>query len=128
MNFPPSVRFADIFSWRTPLDRMVWASVLVFAALALGRCWTGLPWVDEGWFFDPVYNWLTHGHTGTTVMEAKGFPWEGIERYQYWQPPFHLVVDAIGLKILGLNLFGFRALSALAGMEPRRSGRGTGCR
>src|SRR5580704_11095426 len=88
----------------------------VFAGLAIGRCFTNLPWVDEGWFFDPVYNWLTHGNTGTTVLEATGFPWEGIERHQYWQPPFHLVVDAIWLKIMGFSLPAFRGLSFFAGI------------
>jgi hypothetical protein len=89
----------------------------VFAGLAIGRCFTNLPWVDEGWFFDPAYNWVTHGHTGTTVLDATGFPWEGIERHQYWQPPFHLVVDAIWLKIMGLSLPAFRSLSFFAGIS-----------
>jgi hypothetical protein len=95
---------------------VVLCAFAVFLGLAIGRCFTNLPWVDEGWFFDPVYNWLTHGHTGTTVMEATGFPWEGIERHQYWQPPLHLVVDAIWLKIMGLSLPAFRGLSVFAGI------------
>ena len=45
----------------------------LFAGLTLGRCFTNLPWVDEGWFFDPVYNWIYHGHIGTTVMEGSDF-------------------------------------------------------
>lgn len=95
---------------------VVLCAFAVFAGLAIGRCFTNLPWVDEGWFFDPVYNWLTHGHTGTTVLDATGFPWEGIERHQYWQPPFHLLVDAIWLKIMGLSLPAFRGLSTFAGI------------
>jgi hypothetical protein len=95
---------------------VVLCAFAVFLGLAIGRCFTNLPWVDEGWFFDPVYNWLTHGNTGTTVMEATGFPWEGIERHQYWQPPLHLVVDAIWLKIMGLSLPAFRGLSVFAGI------------
>lgn len=89
---------------------------VAFMALALGRCWSSLPWCDEGWFFDSVYNWLTKGYAGTTVIEGKGFPWEGIERYQFWQPPMHLIVDAAWLKIFGLTLFAFRALSTAAAM------------
>jgi hypothetical protein len=92
------------------------SAFLLFASLAIGRCFANLPWVDEGWFFDPVYNWLTHGHTGTTVLDATGFPWEGIERRQYWQPPLHLVVDAIWLKVMGLTLPAFRGLSVFAGI------------
>jgi hypothetical protein len=95
---------------------VILAAFLIFTALAVGRCFSNLPWVDEGWFFDPVYNWLTHGHTGTTIIDATGFPWEGIERRQYWQPPLHLVVDAIWLKIMGLTLPAFRGLSVFAGI------------
>src|SRR3984957_6459488 len=90
---------------------------VLFAGLAIGRCFANLPWVDEGWFFDPVYNWIYHGHTGTTVMEGKGFPWDGIERHQYWQPPFHLVVDLVWVKIFGTNLVAFRSLSVAAGIS-----------
>ena len=89
---------------------------IAFLALALGRCWANLPWCDEGWFFDPAYNWLTKGYSGTTVMEGAGFPWAGIERYQFWQPPLQLIVDAAWLKIFGLTLFAFRALSTAAGI------------
>ena len=92
---------------------------IIFAAflvLGFARCYTNLPWVDEGWFFDPVYNWIVHGHTGTTVMEGKGFPWQGIERHQFWQPPMHLIWDAIWLKIFGLSLVAFRSLSLFAGV------------
>ncbi len=97
--------------------RMVYLfAFALFAGLAIGRCFANLPWVDEGWFFDPIFNWITHGHTGTTVMEATGFPWEGIERHQYWQPPFHLVADVVWLKVMGLTLPAFRGLSVLAGM------------
>src|SRR5882724_7240577 len=88
---------------------------LAFFLLAFGRCWANLPWCDEGWFYDPVYNLLTKGHTGTTVMEGKGFPWEGVELHQYWQPPFHLLVDAAWLKVFGLSLVAFRSLSVAAG-------------
>src|SRR5436189_55453 len=89
---------------------------IVFLTLAFSRCWANLPWCDEGWFFDSVYNLLTKGHTGMTVMESKGFPWEGIERHQFWQPPLHLVVDALWLKVFGLTLFAYRALSTAAGI------------
>lgn len=95
---------------------VVFCAFAVFLGLAIGRCFTNLPWVDEGWFYDPIYNWLTHGHTGTTVIDATGFPWQGIEKHQYWQPPMHLVVDAAWLKIMGLSLPAFRALSAFAGI------------
>ena len=101
---------------RGVMPRMAWAVIAVFVVLAFARCWSNLPWVDEGWFFNPVYNWLIHGHTGTTVMEGKGFPWDGIERYQYWQPPLHLVEGAIWLKVFGLNLVAFRSLSMAAGV------------
>jgi hypothetical protein len=94
----------------------VLCAFILFAGLAIGRCFTNLPWVDEGWFYDPIYNWLTHGHTGTTVIDATGFPWEGIERHQYWQPPLHLVVDAAWLKVMGLSLPAFRGLSVFAGI------------
>lgn len=88
-----------------------------FVALAYARCWTNLPWCDEGWFFDTVYNLLTKGHTGTTVLVAKGFPWEGIERYQYWQPPLFWIIDGAWLKIFGLSLVAYRSLSVVAGVS-----------
>jgi 4-amino-4-deoxy-L-arabinose transferase-like glycosyltransferase len=89
---------------------------LAFVTLAFARCWTNLPWCDEGWFFDTVYNLLTKGHTGTTVMVAKGFPWDGIERYQYWQPPLFWIIDAAWLKVFGLSLVAFRSISVVAGL------------
>jgi hypothetical protein len=89
---------------------------VVFIALALARCWTNLPWCDEGWFYDTVYNFLTTGHTGTTILVAKGFPWEGIERYQFWQPPMFWLVDAAWLEVFGLSLAAFRSLSVVAGV------------
>jgi hypothetical protein len=89
---------------------------VLFVGLAVGRCFTNLPWVDEGWFFDPIYNWLTHGHTGTTVIDATGFPWEGVERHQYWQPPFHLIADVVWVKITGFSLPAYRGLSVFAGI------------
>lgn len=95
---------------------IILAIFAVFIALALARCWTNLPWFDEGCFYGPVYNWIVHGHTGTTVMEGKGFPWEGIERHQYWQPPMHLIWDFAWLKIFGLSLVAFRSLSTFAGV------------
>jgi len=95
---------------------VIFGVFLIFTALAVGRCFSNLPWVDEGWFFDPVYNWITHGYAGTTVLDATGFPWAGIERHQYWQPPFHLVMDAMWLKVMGLSLPTFRAFSAFAGI------------
>src|SRR5690349_4956091 len=88
----------------------------IFIALGFARCCTTLPWCDEGWFFDPVYNWLVHGNPGTPVMVGKGFIWEGVERHQYWQPPMHLIWDAIWLKIFGLTLVSFRCLSLFAGV------------
>ena len=88
----------------------------VFAGLAFARCFTNLPWCDEGWFFDTVYNLLTKGHTGTTVMVAKGFPWEGIERYQFWQPPLFWIIDAAWMKVFGLSLVAYRSLSVVAGL------------
>jgi len=97
-------------------QRIVAVAFLVFLVLAIARCCTNLPWLDEGYFYDPVYNWLTKGHTGTTIVESKGFPWEGIERYQYWQPPLHLVIDAAWLKVFGFSLIAFRSLSVAAGL------------
>ena len=113
METPPpgsSTPFS-VFSSRAPL-------VLIsafFLALVFARCFANLPWCDEGWFYDPVYNLVTKGFAGTTVMEGTGFDWAGIERYQYWQAPFHLVVDTIWVKIFGLSLVSFRALSMVCG-------------
>ncbi len=101
---------------RNRVRAVIVAIFAVFIALAVARCWTNLPWFDEGCFYGPVYNWIVHGHTGTTVMEAKGFPWEGIERHQYWQPPMHLIWDFAWLKVFGLGLVSFRSLSTFAGV------------
>jgi 4-amino-4-deoxy-L-arabinose transferase-like glycosyltransferase len=93
----------------------VWFFV-AFAALAWARCWTNLPWCDEAWFFDTSYNLLTHGSTGVTAIVSKGFPWEGIDRYEFWQPPLFWIIDAAWLKLFGLSLVAFRSLSVLAGV------------
>ena len=92
----------------------VWI-LAIYVVLAFGRVFTNNPWCDEGWFFDPVYNWITKGHTGTTVLEATGFPWQGIERHQYWQPPMHLLLQGLWLRIFPLTLFSFRSCSLFAG-------------
>ncbi|HUQ90854.1 MAG TPA: hypothetical protein VM120_04165 [Bryobacteraceae bacterium] len=90
--------------------------VLLFLVLAAGRVFSNLPWCDEGWFFDPLYNWITKGHTGTTIEEATGFPWEGIERHMYWQAPMHLLVQGLWVWTFGLNIYVFRACSVFAGL------------
>jgi hypothetical protein len=87
----------------------------IYAVLAVGRVLTNNPWCDEGWFFDPVYNWITKGFAGTTILEATGFPWQGIERHQYWQPPMHLLIHGLWLRIFPLTLFSFRSCSLFAG-------------
>jgi hypothetical protein len=92
-----------------------WVSI-IYLLLGFGRVLTNNPWCDEGFFFDPVYNWITKGHTGTSVLEATGFPWEGIERHQYWQPPMHLLIHGLWLKIFPLTLFAFRSCSLFAGL------------
>ncbi len=66
--------FRELFFRESRPNWYMWLLLAVYLTLAFARCRTNLPWVDEGWFFDPVYNWLTHGHTGTTVMVGKGFP------------------------------------------------------
>lgn len=90
--------------------------LLLFVVLAGARIFNNLPWCDEGWFFDPVYNWITKGHTGTTIEEATGLPWKGIERHMYWQAPMHLLVHSLWLRIFGLNIYAFRACSLFAGL------------
>jgi len=97
-------------------QRIVAVAFLVFLVLAIARCCTNLPWLDEGYLYDPVYTWLTKGHAGTTIVESKGFPYEGIERYFYWQPPLYPVISAAWLKVFGLSLIAFRSLSVVAGL------------
>lgn len=90
--------------------------LLVFLAIAGGRILTNIPWCDEGFFFSPVYNWITEGHTGTSVIDTAGTPWVGIEQHMYWQPPLHLLVHGAWLSVFGLNLWAFRACSLVAAM------------
>jgi hypothetical protein len=98
-------------------DRLVtFGLCALFVLLAIGRARTSLPWVDEGYFYDSFYNWIQHGHTGASVVESKGLPWEGIERHQYWQPPLLLIWATAWLKVFGLSLIAFRSLAIFAGV------------
>jgi hypothetical protein len=98
-------------------DRLVtFGLCALFVLLAVGRARTSLPWLDEGYFYDSFYNWIQHGHTGASVVESKGLPWEGIERHQYWQPPLLLIWATAWLKLFGLSLIAFRGLAIFAGV------------
>lgn len=95
------------------------ATSLIFAAfmlMALARCVSNLPWVDEGWFFDASYNWLKHGQTGISVIDDRGLAFEGIKDHEYWQPPVYLVCSTVWLKLFGPSLQSFRVLSLAAGL------------
>ncbi len=92
------------------------ALIILFAALALAISLRKSPNSDEAWFFSPVYNFLNHGTTGTTILDATGMPWSGVEKYTYWQVPFYFVAEAGWMKVFGLNLFAMRSLSIVAGL------------
>src|SRR5712692_1488944 len=92
------------------------ALIVLFAALALAISLRKQPSSDEAWFFSPVYNFLKNGTTGTTIIDAAGMPWSGVEKYTYWQVPFYFVAEAGWMKVFGLNLFAMRSLSIVAGL------------
>jgi 4-amino-4-deoxy-L-arabinose transferase-like glycosyltransferase len=86
--------------------------VLLTVAIALRK----QPSCDEAWFFSPIYNFWTHGTTGTTIIDAAGMPWSGVEKYTYWQVPVYYVVEAGWMKLFGLALVPMRMLSVVAGI------------
>jgi hypothetical protein len=90
--------------------------LLVFVFLTTALILRKKPWCDEGWFFDPVYNLLVHGTTGTSILQADGTPFSGIEKRTYWQVPFYFVAEAGWMAVFGLSLFAMRALSEAAGV------------
>src|SRR5216684_1958485 len=92
------------------------AATAVLAGLALGCVFKKAPSSDEAWFFNPVYNLLTTGTTGTSHLEGRGMAWDGVQTRTYWQPPVYFVLQAAWLKILGLNLFAMRSLSVVSGI------------
>jgi 4-amino-4-deoxy-L-arabinose transferase-like glycosyltransferase len=92
------------------------AAAVVLAGLALGCVFTKAPTSDEAWFINPVYNLLTNGTTGTSLLEGRGMAWDGVQTRTYWQPPVYFVLQAAWLKVLGLNLFAMRSLSVVAGI------------
>jgi len=108
----PRKPYAELLSG----NGVFWLCAAVFFLITVARCWNNLPSCDEGWFFDPIYNWITNGHTGISVIESRGFPWEGIERYQFWQPPFYMVLYLGWVKLAGQSIMAFRGLSVVAGL------------
>lgn len=92
------------------------ALIVLFVLLAAGLTLRKQPDTDEGWFFSPIHNYLTNGTTGTTIMDASGQPWSGVEKYTYWQVPFWFVAEAAWMKIFGLSLAAMRSLSIVAGL------------
>lgn len=92
------------------------ALIVLFVALSLAISLRRHPNSDEAWFFNPVYNYLNHGTTGTTILDATGMPWSGVEKYTYWQVPFYFVAEAGWMKVFGLNLLAMRSLSIVAGL------------
>jgi 4-amino-4-deoxy-L-arabinose transferase-like glycosyltransferase len=89
---------------------------LLFAVLVSGVLLAKQPGCDEAWFFSPIYNFLTTGGTGTSILDAAGMPWSGIEKRTYWQVPVFYVAEAFWMKVFGLNLWAMRSLAALAGI------------
>lgn len=82
------------------------------AALALTR----VPGCDEAWFFSPIYNFFHGQGTGTTVLESAGRPWEGLEKYTFWQVPVFFVAEGIWMKLFGLHLLALRSLVIVCGV------------
>lgn len=102
---------------RKPIHSILFAVILViFLLLASATIFTKQPYVDEGWFYSPAYNLVEHGHMGTTIKETEGYPWTDMDRYTYWQPPVHFLMQAGWYILFGKGLFSMRFLSAFFGL------------
>jgi len=83
------------------------AIVFVYLSLAFLCIQTAVPWNDEAWYTSPSLSLITHGNTGTPILETAGKFWQGINQRTYWVMPLYLFV-----QVPWFDLFGFSLTSA----------------
>ncbi len=91
-------------------------ALVVYLFLSIGTSITKRPWSDEGWFANAAFNLMTKGFMGTTVLETKGTPLQGMEQHTYWVMPLHLLMQAGWYKLFGFGLLQMRGLSVAWGI------------
>lgn len=87
--------------------------LLVYLGLATATAWTKPPWIDEALYFEPAQHLADHGYLASYVVPEHITP--GINRYVYWSPPVHFIVQAGWYKLVGAKLMTQRALAILFG-------------
>lgn len=96
---------------------------MVFIALAVATAVVRPPFRDEAWFASPAISWITHGHTGSTILQPDSWlpnlPGEArltrIDERTYWIMPVHTWLQAAWYSIVGTGLLEMRLLSVLSG-------------
>jgi 4-amino-4-deoxy-L-arabinose transferase-like glycosyltransferase len=101
--------------------KLILAAVLtVFFGMAIASARTNMPWADEAWFSTPAWNLLTKGYPGVSVLDEMGgfhhMEPLRIHRRAYWQPPLHMLAQAVWYRLVGFSLFTLRYLSAFWGL------------
>jgi 4-amino-4-deoxy-L-arabinose transferase-like glycosyltransferase len=92
------------------------AILIVYIAITVLFALTRQPWCDEAWFASPAINLLRKGYMGTSIREVAGFPFTGLDRHTYWQPPLYFLAQAGWYSIFGFSLFSMRMMSVTWGL------------
>lgn len=90
--------------------------LLAYLLIAWLTAVTKEPYTDEAWFYSPAINLVENGHMGTSIKEIAGTPWTRMDRYTYWQPPVHFIIQAGWYTIFPDGLFSMRFLSIFFGL------------
>jgi len=100
------------------------AALLLFTTLAVTTSVVRPPLRDEAWFANPAVSLLTHGHTGSTVLQEDSWlpnlvqptKLTRIETRTYWIMPVQTYLQAAWYQLTGIGLLQMRLLSALFGL------------
>ncbi len=97
-------------------SRAILAAILgLYLVLGAVRAVTRPIMTNEAWFASPALTLVSKGYMGTTILEDSGTWFEGIDRYTYWVPPLHLLLQALWYKLFGFGLLTLRSISVLSG-------------
>jgi 4-amino-4-deoxy-L-arabinose transferase-like glycosyltransferase len=99
-------------------------ALLMLGVLAVATGMVRPPFRDEAWFANPAVSLLTHGHTGSTVLQSDSWlpnlvqptKLTRIETRTYWIMPAHTYLQAAWYWVTGIGLIQMRLLSALFGV------------
>ena len=75
-----------------------------------------MPWVDEAWFANPVFDFISRGTWGTTVFEENGTGLVGINSKTFWMLPLSFILNSGWAFVFGFGLLELRLFTIFIGV------------